>query len=82
MEVGTVSEPVQTQFGWHVIKLNETRTAEAPALEEVRGELTQQIQQQAVSDYIDSQLAEAEVDRADLEGVDPTVLNQLDLLQD
>ncbi len=82
MEVGSVSEPVQTQFGWHVIKLNETRTAEAPALEEVRGELTQQIQQQAVSDYIDSQLAEAEVDRADLEGVDPTVLNQLDLLQD
>jgi peptidyl-prolyl cis-trans isomerase C len=26
LEVGAVSDPVQTQFGWHVIKLNETRT--------------------------------------------------------
>ncbi len=82
MEAGEVAGPVQTQFGWHVIKLNETRTAEAPSLDEVRGELTTQIQQQAVTDYIQAQTDAAEVDRSDLAEVDPAVLNQIDLLQD
>jgi len=41
MEAGTVSEPVQTQFGWHVIKLNETREVPAPTLEEVSERLSQ-----------------------------------------
>ena len=36
MEAGGISAPVQTQFGWHVIKLNETRDAEAPSLGDVR----------------------------------------------
>ena len=31
LEPGEVSDPVQTQFGWHVIKLNETRIKERPA---------------------------------------------------
>lgn len=40
MEVGAVSDPVQTQFGWHVIKLNETRDVPPPSLDDVRSELT------------------------------------------
>ena len=45
MEPGTISDPVQSQFGWHLIKLEERRDRPAPALDEVRaalvGELTQ-----------------------------------------
>ena len=36
MDVGEVAGPVQTQFGWHVIKLNETRQTDAPSLDQVR----------------------------------------------
>ncbi|MEQ8247152.1 MAG: peptidylprolyl isomerase [Alphaproteobacteria bacterium] len=43
LEVDEVSEPVQTQFGWHVIKLTDRRQAPPPALDEVRDELTQQL---------------------------------------
>ena len=39
LEPGTVSDPVQTPFGWHLIKLEETRAQPIPEMAEVRGEL-------------------------------------------
>ncbi|MDB5472899.1 MAG: peptidylprolyl isomerase [Devosia sp.] len=42
-EVGQVSDPVQSQFGWHVIKLEEKRQSAAPAFEQVAGQLQQQL---------------------------------------
>ncbi len=36
-------DPVQTQFGWHVIKLNDLRKSEPPALDSVRQAITQSI---------------------------------------
>lgn len=39
LEPGEVSDPVQTRFGWHVIKLEEIRDRPAPPLTEVREEL-------------------------------------------
>ena len=80
MEAGSVSDPVETQFGWHVIKLNETRTAEAPALEDVREELETQVRQTKVQDAIESLTEAAEVDRSAAEGIDPTVLKNTEWL--
>jgi peptidyl-prolyl cis-trans isomerase C len=42
MQVGQISDPVQTQFGWHIIKVEDRRPAAKPTLEE----MTQQIGQQ------------------------------------
>lgn len=39
VEPGKISEPVQTEFGWHVIKVAEKRSASAPPLEAVRDEI-------------------------------------------
>lgn len=80
MEAGSVSDPVETQFGWHVIKLNETRTAEAPALEDVREELETQVRQTKVQEAIESLTEAAEVDRSAAEGIDPTVLKNTEWL--
>jgi peptidyl-prolyl cis-trans isomerase D len=50
MEVGDISEPVHTQFGFHIIKLTEVRGTETPSLDEVREELIAELKQRGVSD--------------------------------
>lgn len=53
MEAGSYSkEPVQTQFGWHVILLEETRTAAPPPFEESKPQLTALVQRQKLGQQI------------------------------
>lgn len=62
MAAGAVSEPVQTQFGWHVIKLNETRDTEPPSLDEVRADIVGQLNQEAIEALLASLRADADVE--------------------
>ncbi|AVW92492.1 peptidylprolyl isomerase [Celeribacter baekdonensis] len=78
MEEGTVSAPVQTQFGWHVIKLMETRLSEVPPLTDVQDELAAEIQDKAIQDKIATLESDGSVERVD--GIDPSVLRMDDLL--
>ena len=45
-------EPIKSQFGYHIVLVEETRAQEPPKLEDVRGELIAALQQDAVSDYV------------------------------
>lgn len=82
LEVGEVSGPVQTQFGWHIVKLNDARTQEAPSLDELRNELTAQLQQTALEARI-TELEEAAVITLPEEGAfDPAMISNLDMLED
>ncbi|SFJ60119.1 peptidylprolyl isomerase [Celeribacter neptunius] len=78
MKEGDVSAPVQTQFGWHVIKLMETRLASVPPLEEVQDELTADIQEKAIRSKIEELTDAATIEM--VEGIDPAALRQDDLL--
>lgn len=82
MEPGSISAPVKTQFGWHVIKLNETRAIAAPELEKVKATLEQEIQRDAVQAYIDGLVDGGDVTRMDRADIDTSVVNSLDLLAD
>lgn len=82
LDVGEVSEPVQTQFGWHVVTLNDTRKTQAPAFEDIREQLAQSVRQSAVQARIDELAEQGEVERPAPEGFGPEVVRQLDLIQE
>lgn len=53
MTVGSYStQPVQTEFGFHVILLEDMRAGEPPALDEIRGEIAGAVERKRVEDYI------------------------------
>ncbi len=82
MEAGAISEPVQTQFGWHVIKLNETRDKAIPTLDEVRGDIVEQLQAEAIEAAIAELTETAEISRVEPGEIDPAVIGDRSLLQD
>jgi len=55
-------EPVQSQFGWHVIKLDDTRDLKVPSFEEVKPQLQQRLQQQSIKKAIDELRAKAKIE--------------------
>ncbi len=79
MKSGEVAGPVQTQFGWHLIKLTETRNKANPTLDEVRDELASEIETKTLQDHI-LKLSEAATITKPGEGIDPTVLKDQTLL--
>ena len=81
MEAGDLSDPVQTQFGWHIIKLNETRQASAPSLDQVREEIVARLQEQAIDARIEELKSQVTVDTEAAAGIDPALLSDLSLLE-
>lgn len=55
-------KPVQSQFGWHVIRLDDMRDMKAPPLEEVKPQLSQRIQQQMLEKLIGELRSKAKIE--------------------
>ena len=81
MEVGAIDGPLETQFGWHLIQLNDTRIATAPALEDVREQIIQEIRREVAEAAVADALDAVEVSRSD-DAIDPSVLLDPGLLDD
>ena len=63
MEKGSYTkEPVQTQFGWHVILLEDTRKMEPPSMDQVRKELAARLTNQRIDAYLDSLRKDAKIE--------------------
>jgi peptidyl-prolyl cis-trans isomerase C len=78
LEVGAVSPPVQTQFGWHLVRLNDTRLAAAPPLAEVEAEIVSVLENRAIEAHLAEIVAATQVEMVDTE-VDPALLDRTDL---
>jgi peptidyl-prolyl cis-trans isomerase C len=65
LKPGEISTPVKSQFGWHVIRLEERRTKPLPKFEDVSKEIDTYLMRKAQEDLIVSLRAKAKVERLD-----------------
>jgi peptidyl-prolyl cis-trans isomerase C len=77
--VGEVTGPVQTDFGWHLILVKETRQAANPTLDQMREELAAEIENAAIEAKLAELQAAATITREG-EGIDPTILKNSALI--
>ena len=60
--------PVKTQFGWHIIKLEDRRKSEPPSFESIKQKLQTEISQETGAEYVSGLRKEAKIERFDLDG--------------
>ena len=60
-DVGDVSAPVQSQFGWHIIKLEEKRESSPPSFEQVAAQIQNQLLMRSFTEKVDELMAGVDV---------------------
>ena len=78
LDKGQLSDPVKTQFGWHIIKVEDKRTKPTPRFDEVKPQLESYVQRRAQADLVQKLRSNAKIERLDTPPVttaDPSALN-------
>jgi peptidyl-prolyl cis-trans isomerase C len=78
-KVGEVAGPVQSEFGFHLILVKETRVAAQPTLDELRDELAAEIENKAIEAKVNELTTAAKITRPG-EGIDPAILKNTALI--
>ena len=65
LDKGQISDPVKTQFGWHIIKIEDKRIKTTPTFDEVKGQLQNYVARRAQAELVENLRKSATIERLD-----------------
>src|SRR5215467_14419128 len=65
LDPGKVSDPVKSQFGWHIIKVEEKRNRKPPEFDQVKGQIETYVTRKAQAEYVGKLREAAKIERMD-----------------
>ena len=77
LDKGQISDPIKTQFGWHIIKVEDKRVKPTPTYDQVKGQLEIYVARRAQAELVDNLRKTATIERLDQPAVqsNPSALN-------
>src|SRR5215469_13976273 len=77
LQKGQISDPIKTQFGWHIIKIEDKRVKPTPTYDEVKGQLENYVARRAQAELVDNLRKSATIERLDKPAgqANPSALN-------